>query len=49
MWNDAALEIRILAPTDGVIGMRLQGPLADLGNISIVYLDLVGDGVSAER
>ena len=34
VWNDPALELRILAPTDGVIGMRLQGPLADLGNIN---------------
>src|SRR6516165_3596707 len=43
VWNDPAFEIRILAPADGVIGMRLQRPLADFRNLGIVNLDLVVD------
>src|SRR5262249_7092417 len=39
--NEAAWEIRLLAPEKGVVEMMLDGPLADLCDLRVVKLDLV--------
>jgi hypothetical protein len=44
--NYSTLEIRLLAAVDGVIVVKLDGPLADLGDFGVVHLDLIIDGMA---
>src|SRR5216683_468805 len=46
--NEAAGKVRLFAAVERVIEMLLNGPLADLGNVGVVKLDLVG-GARGER
>ena len=36
----------MIPPSKSVIEMKLEGPLADLGNLGVIDLDFVGHGMS---